>query len=81
MVFHRNASVAQWIEQCPPEACATVRLRSDADNLVPGSALTTVVMVLLGIFLFHRKLRSYEIKALREDHTATKKKANLLRAD
>ncbi len=29
--FHnRNASVAQWIEQCPPEACAAVRLRSDA---------------------------------------------------
>ncbi len=25
-----NASVAQWIEQCPPEACAAVRLRSDA---------------------------------------------------
>ena len=31
--FHnRNASVAQWIEQCPPEACATVRLRSDASE-------------------------------------------------
>lgn len=26
-----NASVAQWIEQCPPEACAAVRLRSDAE--------------------------------------------------
>ncbi len=23
------ASVAQWIEQCPPEACAAVRLRPD----------------------------------------------------
>lgn len=34
-----------------------------------------------GPFVFHRKLRSYEIKALREDHTAAKKKANLLRAD
>ena len=32
--FHnRNASVAQWIEQCPPEACAAVRLRSDAYNI------------------------------------------------
>ena len=29
-VNSRNASVAQWIEQCPPEACAAVRLRSDA---------------------------------------------------
>ena len=25
-----DASVAQWIEQCPPEACAQVRLLSDA---------------------------------------------------
>ena len=30
--YNRNASVAQWIEQCPPEACAAVRLRSDAYN-------------------------------------------------
>lgn len=27
---NRDASVAQWIERCPPEACAAVRLRSDA---------------------------------------------------
>ena len=39
-----NASVAQWIEQCPPEACAAVRLRSDAvlfikEKMLHGSAI------------------------------------------
>lgn len=31
------ASVAQWIEQCPPEACAAVRLRPDVYFLCPGT--------------------------------------------
>ena len=47
-----NASVAQWIEQCPPEACAAVRLRSDASNRISGSALNSVNTALPGIFVF-----------------------------
>ena len=50
----RNASVAQWIEQCPPEACAAVRLRSDACNRIPGSTLNAVFAVLSGILLFKK---------------------------
>ena len=50
----RNASVAQWIEQCPPEACAAVRLRSDAYNRIPGSTLNAVFAVLSGILLFKK---------------------------
>ena len=47
-----NASVAQWIEQCPPEACAAVRLRSDASNRISESALNSVNTALPGIFVF-----------------------------
>ena len=36
-----NASVAQWIEQCPPEACAAVRLRSDAFIYGKGAVFVT----------------------------------------
>ena len=35
-----NASVAQWIEQCPPEACAAVRLRSDASDISREDTVT-----------------------------------------
>ena len=49
-----NASVAQWIEQCPPEACAAVRLRSDAYNLISESALNAVSAVLSEILFFKK---------------------------
>ena len=53
--FHnRNASVAQWIEQCPPEACAAVRLRSDAYNRISESALNAVFAVLSEILFFKK---------------------------
>lgn len=41
MMLVRNASVAQWIEQWPPEPCAVVRFHSDAHDRLrcdsPGS--------------------------------------------
>lgn len=37
---NQDASVAQWIERCPPEACAAVRLRSDAVFIYQDSFLT-----------------------------------------
>ena len=49
-----NASVAQWIEQCPPEACAAVRLRSDAYNRISESALNAISAALSGIFIFQK---------------------------
>lgn len=42
------ASVAQWIEQCPPEACAAVRLRPDVYFLCPGIMLMGLLMPMAG---------------------------------
>ena len=49
-----NASVAQWIEQCPPEACASVRLRSDASNMSREDVVKSVFTVLPGFFIFRK---------------------------
>lgn len=53
--FHnRNASVAQWIEQCPPEACAAVRLRSDASNMSREGTENTLFTVPSRDFYFQK---------------------------
>ena len=55
--FHSwNASVAQWIEQCPPEACAAVRLRSDAVFFIKEKMLHGSVRQFVEHLFFYKRL-------------------------
>lgn len=46
-----DASVAQWIERCPPEACAQVRLLSDAFFYCLSEYFSGILLFHIHLFL------------------------------
>ncbi len=63
----RNASVAQWIEQCPPEACAAVRLRSDASDISrEGMVNSEFAVVSRGFYILQKGAKRRKKRQLQE---------------